>query len=71
MKAMQNKEQYVYNCLKRVNPRVAYVPLEDVMQEIRYALLVSGEEDFLRVSARLVNRLIRAYGKGAPYSGRL
>jgi hypothetical protein len=62
MRYTNEPERYIFNCLKKFNPLLKNYK-EDVLQEIRYAILVSpNEREALRLSNRLCKRMLRQYG---------
>lgn len=55
-------ENYIYKYVTTYDARIKNIPREDVMQEIRYALLIAREGDIFRECSRSVYRLLRDYG---------
>jgi hypothetical protein len=56
-------EYKLYSCLARFDYRVRLIPREDVLQEMRYALLTEKDLHMIhRVAWRMFRRLLRDYG---------
>lgn len=59
---MQQFESYIYSKLAAYNPLVHFLEKEDVMQEIRFAILTAKQGEVLRVASSLIRRLARDFG---------
>jgi hypothetical protein len=57
-------EEYIYKCIARYDFRIQMIPREDVMQEIRYALLVAKDKEAIRLASRMLMRLLKDFGYG-------
>ena len=49
----------IYRDLKKYCPPLAWIPVEDAKQEIRFAILTARPEQIYRVAHRLVDALLR------------
>lgn len=59
---MQQFESYIYSKLAAYNPLVHCLEKEDVMQEIRFAILTAKQGEVFRVASTLIRRLARDCG---------
>ena len=55
-------ESYIYSKLAAYNPVVCFLEKEDVMQEIRFAILTAKQGEVFRVASTLIRRLARDCG---------
>ena len=54
--------KYIYSCICRYDKRIFCIDKDDVLQEIRYACLVSNKDDVFRTARNAVERLLCDYG---------
>lgn len=59
---MEKFVAHIYNCLKSYNKAILFTPKEDVLQEIRYAVITAQPDDTYRAASRQVNSLLADYG---------
>lgn len=59
---MKHFESYLYSKLSAYDPMVRILDKEDVMQEIRFAILTAEEGELFRVASSLIRRLARDFG---------
>ena len=52
----------IYFDIKRYDYRLNYIPKEDCLQEIRFALLTARPEQIYRIAHRLIDNLLSDYG---------
>lgn len=52
----------IYRDIKSFDPRLHYVDANDVLQEIRFAILTAHRQQVYRVAHRLIDNLLRDYG---------
>ena len=55
-------ESYIYHRLSAYDPVVHFLEKEDVMQEIRFAILTAEEGKLFRVASSLIRKLARDCG---------
>lgn len=59
---MKHFESYLYSKLSAYDPMVRILDKEDVMQEIRFAMLTAEQGELFRVASGLIRKLARNCG---------
>ena len=62
-------ERYIYNCIRKHNPYLTQRYFEDLLQEIRLAILTSENEmEALKAAGRGYYKLLKGYGYGREFT---